>query len=164
MVYLNCWRHIHGSGLKKHSYHSYKKCCTVVVLYSVRVEVIKRQCIRSQIRGWNGGAEVADTRVKDFYAAGFDALVKRCVSMFVVDMSRNKCSIQVRISNVLCFISICDPFTDSTSYLPHFKFPGGGSLESETIKCGHEFWGTRTWEWLHWRGPAVNVNDRPILS
>jgi hypothetical protein len=33
----------------------------------------------------------------------------------------------------------------------------GGSLESETVKHGHE-------ERLHWRGPAAIVNDRPTLS
>jgi hypothetical protein len=42
--------------------------------------------------------------------------------------------------------------------------PGWWSLESETVKCGHEFRETRTWECLPWRGPAATVNDRPILS
>jgi hypothetical protein len=40
--------------------------------------------------------------------------------------------------------------------------PGWGSLESETVKCGHESRGTRTREWLRWRGPAAIVN--PIVS
>jgi hypothetical protein len=39
-----------------------------------------------------------------------------------------------------------------------------GSFESETVKYGHEYHGTRTWEWLRCRGPAAIVNDRPILS
>jgi hypothetical protein len=39
-----------------------------------------------------------------------------------------------------------------------------GNLTSKTVTCGHEPRGTRIWEWLHWRGPASNVNDRPILS
>jgi hypothetical protein len=39
-----------------------------------------------------------------------------------------------------------------------------GSLESETVKCGHECRGTRTSERLRWRGPASVVNNRPILS
>jgi hypothetical protein len=39
-----------------------------------------------------------------------------------------------------------------------------GSLESETVKYGRESHGTRTREWLHWRGPAAIVNDRPLLS
>jgi hypothetical protein len=39
-----------------------------------------------------------------------------------------------------------------------------GSLESETVKYGHESHGTRTPEWMRWRGPAAIVNDRPILS
>jgi hypothetical protein len=38
------------------------------------------------------------------------------------------------------------------------------SLESETVKCDHESYETRTWEWMRWRGPAVIVNDKPILS
>jgi hypothetical protein len=37
-------------------------------------------------------------------------------------------------------------------------------LESETVKRGHEFHGTRIWECLRCRGPAAIVNDRPILS
>jgi hypothetical protein len=41
---------------------------------------------------------------------------------------------------------------------------GWGSLESRTIKCGHEFRRTRTWEWLCWRGPAAVINDRLIIS
>jgi hypothetical protein len=32
-------------------------------------------------------------------------------------MSRNKCFFQIRISHVLRFISICDLFTDSLSYI-----------------------------------------------
>jgi hypothetical protein len=39
-----------------------------------------------------------------------------------------------------------------------------GNLESDTVKCGHESLGTRTWEWLRWRGSTAIVNDRPILS
>jgi hypothetical protein len=42
--------------------------------------------------------------------------------------------------------------------------PGWGSLESETVKYGHESRGTRTLELRRWRGPAAIVNDRPILS
>jgi hypothetical protein len=38
------------------------------------------------------------------------------------------------------------------------------SLESETVKRGHEYRGTRTWEWLRWRGSVTIVNDRPVLS
>jgi hypothetical protein len=40
--------------------------------------------------------------------------------------------------------------------------PGWGGLASETVKCGHESRGTRTWEWLRWRRPAAIINDRPI--
>jgi hypothetical protein len=39
-----------------------------------------------------------------------------------------------------------------------------GSLESETVKDGRESHGTRTLEWLRWRGPTTIVNDRPVLS
>jgi hypothetical protein len=38
------------------------------------------------------------------------------------------------------------------------------SLESEKAICGHGTRGTRTREWLRWRGPASIVNGRPILS
>jgi hypothetical protein len=39
-----------------------------------------------------------------------------------------------------------------------------GNLESETVKYGRESHGTRNREWMRWRGPAVIVNDSPILS
>jgi hypothetical protein len=38
------------------------------------------------------------------------------------------------------------------------------SLESETVRYGHESHGTRTRKWLGWRGPAAVLNDRPVLS
>jgi hypothetical protein len=41
---------------------------------------------------------------------------------------------------------------------------GKGSLESETVKYGHESRGTQTRELLRWLGPAAIVNDRYILS
>jgi hypothetical protein len=47
------------------------------------------------------------------------------------------------------------------------RFVGGdenGSLESETVKCGRESHGTPIREWVCWRGPAVIVIDRPVLS
>jgi hypothetical protein len=40
----------------------------------------------------------------------------------------------------------------------------GRSLESETVKYGRESHGTRTREWLRWRGPAAVVNDRPVVN
>jgi hypothetical protein len=61
------------------------------------------------------GAEEDEITSKDFYAAGFDALVKRwdkCI-MLVEDMSTNKSISHVRISHVLRFISICDLFTSA---------------------------------------------------
>jgi hypothetical protein len=39
-----------------------------------------------------------------------------------------------------------------------------GSLQSETVKYGHDSPGTRIQEWLRWRGPATIVNGRPVLS
>jgi hypothetical protein len=39
-----------------------------------------------------------------------------------------------------------------------------GSLESETVKYGLEFQGTRTRERLRWQGPAAYTKDRPVLS
>jgi hypothetical protein len=39
-----------------------------------------------------------------------------------------------------------------------------GSLEPETVKYGRESQGTRTREWLRWRGPVEIANDRPLLS
>jgi hypothetical protein len=39
-----------------------------------------------------------------------------------------------------------------------------GSLESETVKYGHESYGTRTQKIIRWRGPAAIVNDRLVLS
>jgi hypothetical protein len=39
-----------------------------------------------------------------------------------------------------------------------------GNLESETVKYDRESHGTRTREWLCWRGPAAIVIDRPVLS
>jgi hypothetical protein len=56
---------------------------------------------------------------KDFYAAGFDAPVKRsdrCINVGE-DISRNICFSQLQISHISSFISICDLFTDSPSYL-----------------------------------------------
>jgi hypothetical protein len=41
---------------------------------------------------------------------------------------------------------------------------GWRSLESETVKYGHESRGTRTRERLRWRGQAAIVNDKPIPS
>jgi hypothetical protein len=39
-----------------------------------------------------------------------------------------------------------------------------GSLESETVQCGRVSRGTRTREWLRWRGPAAVVGGGPVLS
>jgi hypothetical protein len=42
--------------------------------------------------------------------------------------------------------------------------PSWWSLESDTIKCGHDSHGIRTWEWLRRQGPATIEKDRPTLS
>jgi hypothetical protein len=42
--------------------------------------------------------------------------------------------------------------------------PACGSLEFETVKCGHESCGGRTWEWVRWRRPTAIAYYRPILS
>jgi hypothetical protein len=39
-----------------------------------------------------------------------------------------------------------------------------GSLESETVKYGHESYGTRTRKWLRLRDPVAIANGRPVLS
>jgi hypothetical protein len=41
---------------------------------------------------------------------------------------------------------------------------GKGSLDSETVKYGHEFHETRTRKLLLWRGPAAIINNTPVLS
>jgi hypothetical protein len=39
-----------------------------------------------------------------------------------------------------------------------------GSLESETVKYGHEHQGAQTRESLRWQGIAAYTKDRPVLS
>jgi hypothetical protein len=64
------------------------------------------------------GAEVVETTVKkNLHAAGFDALVKQWDKRISVGEGYvEKCFSQVRISHVLRFTSICDLFTDASSY------------------------------------------------
>jgi hypothetical protein len=71
-------------------------------------DVRKSQMMTEQVRKWLRNS-------RDFYAVGFDALVKRLDNCINVrgDMSRNRRFSQVRVSHVLGFISICDRFTDS---------------------------------------------------
>jgi hypothetical protein len=57
---------------------------------------------------------VAETTVKTLPCCGFRHTGK---AMLVKDMSRNSFSFQVRMSHVLRFISMCDLFTDSPSYV-----------------------------------------------
>jgi hypothetical protein len=65
--------------------------------------------IETEVRKW------LRQQSKDFYTASFDAMENdgTSISILVEVMSRNKCFLQVRISYVLRFISICDIFTDS---------------------------------------------------
>jgi hypothetical protein len=61
-------------------------------------------------------------RTKDFYAAGFDALVKwldKCINAGGGHVKKQKFFSQARISHVLRFTSICDLFTNSPSYFNH---------------------------------------------
>jgi hypothetical protein len=60
---------------------------------------------------------VADTTVKIILCCRFQRTSKVMGQVSVEDMSRNKCFFLFRISHVLCFISICDLFTDSYSYI-----------------------------------------------
>jgi hypothetical protein len=78
---------------------------TLVANVSLTTKRLKRKWLRKQSKG--------------FYVVGFDALVKRWdkCSNVVEDMSRNKYFSQVRISHVLRFVSICDLFTGSPSYI-----------------------------------------------
>jgi hypothetical protein len=57
--------------------------------------------------------QVMRQQSKNFCAVGFDTLVKR----WVEDMSRNKCFFPGSTITCFIFISICDIFTDSPSYL-----------------------------------------------
>jgi hypothetical protein len=57
-------------------------------------------------------------RRKDFYAAGFDELIKRWEKCIGVGGGYvgEKCFFQVRISHILRFVSVCDLFTDYPTY------------------------------------------------
>jgi hypothetical protein len=85
------------------------------------------------------GAEVAETTVKRLLCCGFSwESNETSVSMLMEDMSRNKCFFQVRISLVLCFISLCDLFTDyphkSSKKVPKISF----TYHSE-LKCHKKY-------------------------
>jgi hypothetical protein len=84
--------------------------------------------VKRFITGWQNFAddEEVETEVrkwlkqqsKDFFAAGFDALVKRWDKYINVGGGYVDKKIFVPGSNITCFtfISICDLFTDSPSY------------------------------------------------
>jgi hypothetical protein len=98
------------------------KCFLFMVesVCSVKPSTTAWQTFRWWRRGWNGGAEVAETTVQNtsmlrvsthWWSDGTS------VSMLEEDMSRYKCFFfQVRISHVLRFMFICDLYTDSSSY------------------------------------------------
>jgi hypothetical protein len=70
---------------------------------------------------WNGSAEVAETTLRRLVCCGFRRIIKRRDKSFnVAGWYVEKWMLfhfQVRISNVLRFISVCDLFTGSPSYL-----------------------------------------------
>jgi hypothetical protein len=69
--------------------------------------------VETEVRMW------LKQQSKDFYAAGFDTLVKRwdkCVNVSGGHVEKQMFFFQVRISHVLRFISVCDLFTDSPPY------------------------------------------------
>jgi hypothetical protein len=71
-------------------------------------------------KGWNGGVKVVKTTVKKLLCYGFRRTHKEMEQVYQCwcdEMSRNKCFSQVRISYVSRFISICELFTDSPSYI-----------------------------------------------
>jgi hypothetical protein len=70
-------------------------------------DVRKSHMMPYQLRNW------LRQQSKDFYAGDIDALVKRRNKYMNVGGG----SLQVRISHVLRFISICDLFTDSSLYI-----------------------------------------------
>jgi hypothetical protein len=90
-----------------------KKCHVFTVGSVCRVKrlTVKRFADDEEVRKW------LRQQSEDFYAAGFDALVKRldkCISVGG-GYSRNRFFSQVQISHVLRFISIYYLFTDSPS-------------------------------------------------
>jgi hypothetical protein len=63
--------------------------------------------------------------------------------------------------------AVCHVDAGSNTSTVALRVEGGdekGSLESETVKYGHEYHGTRTRKWLRWQGLGAIVNDRPVPS
>jgi hypothetical protein len=69
--------------------------------------------VETEVRKW------LRQQSKDFCAVGFDALVKRWGKCINIDGGyvEKQMFFQVRTAHVLRFISICDLFTDSPSYI-----------------------------------------------
>jgi hypothetical protein len=127
-----CYAFLWAKGFNAKDIH--KKCFlfTVGSVYGVKrfisesrnslKDVRKLQMMPDQERKW------LKQQPKDFYAAGFDALVKRwgkCINVGWRICRETNVFIQVRIKHVLRFISICDLFTDSSSY-------------TDALACNHE--------------------------
>jgi hypothetical protein len=96
-----------GKCLSRKAFHSWVKKCGRCFATDEQVETEERMWLSQQS--------------KVFYAAGFDALVKRwdkCISIGGGYVDKNKCFSQVRISHVLRFMSIYDLLNDCASYIP----------------------------------------------
>lgn len=92
----------------------YVKCFTTGPRNSLK-DIQKLQMMFAQVQMW------LRQQSKDFCAVGFIAMVKGWDKNINVGggMLRNRCFSRFKYHSVLCFISICDLFTDSTSYV-HF--------------------------------------------
>jgi hypothetical protein len=79
-----------------------------VAKVSLMAKRLKRRCGR----GWDNSQKTCMLWVSTHWSSD-----RTRVSMLAEDMSRNKCFFQFRISYILLCISICDLFTDSSTYL-----------------------------------------------
>jgi hypothetical protein len=99
-----------------------KKCFLFTVRSVCRVKQFTTgwQTFRWWWRGWNEGAEVAETAVR-LLCCGFRRSGKAMRQVYQcwwrICREINVYPLQVRISHVLRFISICDLFADSPFYM-----------------------------------------------
>jgi hypothetical protein len=49
-------------------------------------------------------------------------------------------------------------------YLSLINFHNKSMFYIKKVKCDHELCGTRTWEWLGWRGPSNNCKQGTLFS
>jgi hypothetical protein len=83
-------------------------------------------------RGWNGGAEVAETTVRRLLCCQFRRTGKAIGHVYQWwwrTCREKKCLFQVRILHILRFTSICDLFSDCPSYIVD------GSTEKTELFC-----------------------------